>query len=92
MSFIEKHSCHEDLGTATRQGRVSELSWLSTADFPALKQVVESGQLVSFHLRVPGLVCESVTSVLTSLNSPQNKNPQVLANLVRYSSPGVAVA
>lgn len=43
--------------------------------------MVESGQFVSFHLNVPGLVYERVTSALTSLNSPQNKkkNPQLLA-------------
>lgn len=44
-----------------------------------LKQVVESGQFVSFHLSVLGLVYEILASVLNSLNSPQNRNPQLLA-------------
>lgn len=39
----------------------------------------ERGQFVSFLLSVLELLYEVVASVLTSLNSPQNKNPHLLA-------------
>lgn len=46
-----------------------------SVNLSVLKQVVESGQFVSFHLGVLGLVYEIAASVLSFLNSPQNKNP-----------------